>query len=75
MMATKVEIKRVQVGLRHYDQIRVWFGDLMLSCDAANDRQVRQAMKLASDHGATFDCDEANASRVARIRQRAAARH
>jgi hypothetical protein len=66
-LAHRVSVKRVQVGSRTFDQIKVVIGDLHLKTDLMSDRDIRLAHRLAEDHQATFLYDEANAERVRRV--------
>lgn len=64
MRVTSVRIRRRQVGNREFDSITISLCDLHLSCDLMDDRQIKNARKLADEHGAWFEYDEANAERV-----------
>lgn len=64
MRVTNVRIRRRQVGNREFDSITISLCDLHLSCDLMDDRQIKNARKLADEHGAWFEYDEANAERV-----------
>lgn len=64
MRVTSVRIRRRQVGDREFDSITVAICDLHLSADLMDNRQIKQARKLADEHGAWFEYDEANAERV-----------
>lgn len=51
---TKVRIHRRSTQSREYDAITVCVGDLQLSCDLRNDRQIRLAYRLAQSHASAF---------------------
>lgn len=64
LKAHRVQIHRRQVGVREFDGITVYIADLRLSCDLMNDRQIRLAHELATQHQAFFMYDDVNAERV-----------
>lgn len=67
MRPVQVQIKRVQVGERTYDAVRVWVGNLLLSCDVVSDRTIKDAKAFADETGATFMYDDANAQRCREV--------
>ena len=64
MRAYQVKVQRVATVAREYDAITVVIGDLHLRCDAVDARTIRQAKRLADEHGAAFMYDDATADRV-----------
>lgn len=64
LKAHRVQIHRRQVGAREFDGITVHIADLRLSCDLLDDRQIRLAHELATQHQAFFMYDDANEARV-----------
>lgn len=62
--AVQVKIQRRATTAREYDAVTVIIGDLHLSCDLTNDREIRLAKKLADDHQAAFMFDDENSARV-----------
>lgn len=64
-----VRVHRKQTGGREYDAITVVLGDLHLSCDAVNARQIRLAKHLADSHAAAFMVDPLLQAQVDRALQ------
>lgn len=60
----RVDVRRVQVGERIVDQIKVYICDMHLRCDLVSDRDIALAKRLADSHQAFFTYDAANAERV-----------
>lgn len=52
--AAEVRIAVRAVGTREYNSITVVIGDLHLRCDITCDRDIRQAYRLAINHGCRF---------------------
>lgn len=64
-----VRLHRKATASREYDAITVSIGDLFLSCDLVNDRQIRLAKLLAASHGADFSVCDALEERAAKACQ------
>lgn len=67
MNIAQVHIKRVQVGAREYDAVRLWINGMAFQCDVVSDSTIRQAKEIADSTGATFMYDEPNAARCREV--------